>query len=121
MAGADCAGAISLFVGTTRDNFEGKTVLRLEYEAYEEMAQKEMLKLCATTRERFPVHHVVMHHRLGVVPVGEASVIIAISSSHRREAIEAVHFAINALKATVLIWKKELYDEEGDAAWKENK
>merc|ERR1712070_570625 len=69
MAGADCAGAISLFVGTTRDNFEGKTVLRLEYEAYEEMAQKEMQKLCATTRERFPVHHVVMHHRLGVVPV----------------------------------------------------
>jgi len=116
----DGAGAISLFVGTTRDNFEGKVVLKLEYEAYEDMAMKELAKLCADTRSKFPVTHIAMHHRLGVVPVREASVIIAVSSPHRTEAIEACHYAIDTLKATVPIWKKELYDE-GDAAWKANK
>lgn len=121
LAEDDGAGAISLFVGTTRDNFDGKTVTRLEYEAYEEMALKEMEKLCVTTREQHPdVTHVVVHHRLGLVPVREASVIIAVSSPHRRQAIEACHFCIDALKATVPIWKKELY-AEGAPAWKANK
>lgn len=121
LAGDDGAGAISLFVGTTRDNFEGKTVERLEYEAYEAMAVKEMEKLCDTTREQHPdVLHVVIHHRLGLVPVREASVIIAVSSPHRRAAIEACHFAIDTLKATVPIWKKELYTE-GEPSWKANK
>jgi len=121
LAGDNGAGAISLFVGTTRDNFEGKTVARLEYEAYEEMAIKEMEKLCETIRgQHADVTHVVIHHRLGVVPVREASVIIAVSSPHRRAALEACHFAIDTLKATVPIWKKELYTE-GDPAWKANK
>jgi molybdopterin synthase catalytic subunit len=106
---------------TVRDNFEDKEVTRLEYEAYEDMALKEMEKLCVATRTQHPaITHVVVHHRLGIVPVGEASVIIAVSSPHRREAIEACHYTIDTLKATVPIWKKELY-AEGEAAWKANK
>ena len=82
------AGATSIFVGTTRDNFHGKRVLSLEYEAYEEMAVAEMKKLCVKARERFPsIIAVAIHHRLGVVPIGEASVIIAVSSPHRADAI----------------------------------
>jgi len=113
------AGGISTFVGATRDTFEGKAVLRLEYEAYEEMASKEMRKLCDKVRARWDVKKMAVFHRLGVVPVGEASVIIAVSSAHRREAIEACHFAIDELKATVPIWKKEIYED--GSTWKANK
>jgi len=113
-------GATSVFIGTTRDNFEGKKVLRLEYEAFESMAVKELGKVVAEVRDKWEVHAVAIHHRLGVVNVTEASVVIAVSSPHRKEALEAVHFAIDKLKATVPIWKKEIYDE-GETAWKENK
>lgn len=113
-------GATSVFIGTTRDNFEGKTVVRLEYEAFESMAVKELGKVVAEVRDKWEVHSVAIHHRLGVVNITEASVVIAVSSPHRKEALEAVHFAIDRLKATVPIWKKEVYDE-GETAWKENK
>ena len=114
------SGAVSVFIGTTRDNFDGKKVVRLEYEAYTPMAEKELRKICTAVRERWAVEHISVLHRLGLVPVTEASVIIAISSPHRRESLEAVHFAIDSLKATVPIWKKEVY--EGDETlWKENK
>ncbi|RLN87839.1 hypothetical protein BBJ28_00019660 [Nothophytophthora sp. Chile5] len=114
------AGAISTFVGTTRDNFQGKKVVRLEYEGYTPMAVSELRKICATVREKWPgVVGVALFHRLGVVEVAEASVIIAVSSPHRREALEACAFAIDTLKATVPIWKSEQY--EGDSRmWKEN-
>ena len=83
------------------------------------MAEREMLAICQRMRERWPLRHVAIAHRIGVVPIGEASVEIAVSSAHRREALEAVQFAIDDLKAHVPIWKKEIY--EGDAAaWKEN-
>jgi len=83
------------------------------------MAEKEMQGICAKIRERWAVRHIAMAHRTGVVPIGEASVEIAVSSAHRREALESVHFAIDELKARVPIWKKEVY--EGDAAaWKQN-
>ena len=96
-------------------------MVKLEYEAYEEMAIKEMEKLCVLTRKQHPeITHVVVHHRLGICPVGEASVIIAVSSPHRKEAIEACHYCIDTLKASVPIWKKELYSE-GEPAWKANK
>jgi molybdopterin synthase catalytic subunit len=118
-AGSDAAGAISLFIGTTRDNFEGKRVVTLEYEAYVPMAESEMRKLCVTTREKFPgVLAVVIHHRLGRVPVAEASVVIAVSSPHRKIAINACHFTIDKLKATVPIWKREMYED--GSTWKEN-
>ncbi|KAJ8902118.1 hypothetical protein NDN08_006526 [Rhodosorus marinus] len=112
------AGGISTFVGTTRDTFEGKTVVRLEYEAYEEMALKEMQKLCDKVRARWDIKKMAVFHRLGAVPVEEASVIIAVSSAHRREAIEACHFAIDELKARVPIWKKEIYEDGSN--WKAN-
>ena len=113
------AGGIATFIGTTRDNFEGRRVLRLEYEAYQPMAERELLAICKRMRDRWPLRHVAIAHRIGLVPIGESSVEIAVSSAHRREALEAVQFAIDDLKKHVPIWKKEIY--EGDAAaWKEN-
>uniref|UniRef100_A0A182UU42 Molybdopterin synthase catalytic subunit n=1 Tax=Anopheles merus TaxID=30066 RepID=A0A182UU42_ANOME len=117
----ESCGAVSLFVGTTRDNFEGKTVVLLEYEAYEAMAIKTMNLLCEEVRARWPdVVNIGIHHRLGTVPVKEASVVIAISSPHRKSSLEAVHFTIDELKKSVPVWKKELYDGEGSSEWKEN-
>lgn len=113
------AGAIATFVGTTRDNFEGKRVLRLEYESYQPMAEREMHKIIKVARSRWNLRHVAISHRIGLVPITESSVEIAISSAHRREALEAVQFAIDELKAKVPIWKKEVY--ESGAMWKENK
>ncbi|XP_028829371.1 molybdopterin synthase catalytic subunit [Denticeps clupeoides] len=119
--GCPSCGATAVFVGTTRDNFEGKKVLQLEYEAYVPMAELELKKICTSIRERWPaVKHISIHHRLGVVPVTEASVIIGISSPHRTESLDAVKFCIDSLKATVPIWKKELYENE-EPCWKENK
>ncbi|OSX71731.1 hypothetical protein BU14_0505s0011 [Porphyra umbilicalis] len=115
----DRAGAVSTFVGTTRGTFQGKVVVRLEYEAYEAMAIKQLSALCATVRAKHPaVLHMAVHHRLGVVDVGQASVVISVSSPHRREAIEACHFAIDELKATVPIWKREVYAD--GSTWKAN-
>ena len=98
------SGAISLFIGTTRDNFEGKKVLRLEYEAYPEMAEKEMKKICVNLRQKWPeLEHIAMWHRIGLVPITEASVILAVSSPHRKESLEAVPLVDQApeLKACV--------------------
>jgi molybdopterin synthase catalytic subunit len=109
------AGAIVTFVGTTRDHNDGRRVTRLEYEAYPEMAIAEMKKIAATLRERWPVERAAIVHRIGVVPIGEASVVIAVSSAHRVAAFEACHFAIDRLKEVVPIWKKEHF--EGGEIW----
>ena len=109
------AGALATFVGTTRDTNDGRRVIRLEYECYPGMAEKEMAKIGHQVLERWPVKKVAMIHRLGRVDIGEASVAIAVSSSHRHAAFEACHYAINQLKETVPIWKKELY--EGGEVW----
>lgn len=116
-------GATSFFLGQTRNSFEGQRVISLEYEAYEPMAQKVMQQLCDEIREKWQdVKHIAIHHRLGNVPVKEASVVIAVGSPHRKTSLEAVTFGIEELKKRVPIWKKELYDKEGlDSAWKENK
>eukprot|EP00099_Drosophila_melanogaster_P023546 NP_651340.1 molybdenum cofactor synthesis 2 [Drosophila melanogaster] len=115
-------GASSVFVGTTRDNFQGKKVLSLAYEAYDSMALKEMNKICSDLRSKWlDLKHIVIYHRLGTVPVCEASVVIAASSPHRSEALESVSFAIDQLKTRVPIWKKEIYDGDNDSEWKENK
>ncbi|XP_043849312.1 molybdopterin synthase catalytic subunit isoform X2 [Dromiciops gliroides] len=113
-------GAVSLFVGTTRNNFEGKKVVSLEYEAYVPMAEAEVRKICAAVRQQWPVKHIAVCHRLGLVPVTEASVVIAVSSAHRAASLEAVKYVIDTLKAKVPIWKKELYEEE-TSSWKRNK
>ncbi|XP_066262490.1 molybdopterin synthase catalytic subunit [Euwallacea similis] len=114
-------GAISVFIGTTRDKFEGKTVVNLEYEAYESMGIKAMERICTEIRKEWPeVENIAIYHRLGEVPTKEASVVIAVSSPHREEALKATEFCINHLKQSVPIWKKEVYSNN-EATWKENK
>ncbi|XP_061174382.1 molybdopterin synthase catalytic subunit-like [Saccostrea echinata] len=113
-------GAISIFVGITRDNFDGKKVLRLEYEAYKPMAEKKMKEICDAVRKKWQIHKTAMIHRINVVPISEASIVIAVSSPHRKDSLQAVEYAIDTLKATVPIWKKEIYADES-SSWKENK
>jgi molybdopterin synthase catalytic subunit len=109
------AGATVTFVGTTRDHNDGRRVSRLEYEAYPEMALAEMRKIGETAQQRWPIEKVAIVHRIGVVPLGEASVVIAVSAGHRHAAFEACHFAIDRLKEVVPIWKKEYF--EGGEIW----
>ncbi|KAJ2365650.1 Molybdopterin synthase catalytic subunit [Coemansia sp. RSA 2607] len=116
---SEAAGAVSSFEGTTRNTFNGKRVIRLEYEAYEPMAKKEWYNIVQEARSKYYLLSTVMHHRIGEVPVGKTSVIIAASSAHRADAINAVHFMIDSLKARLPIWKKELLDD-GSATWKQN-
>lgn len=109
------AGAVCTFIGTTRDHNDGRRVLRLEYEAYPEMAIAEMRKIGETAQQRWPIDKIAITHRIGVVPIGEASVVIAVSAGHRKAAFEACHFAIDRLKEVVPIWKKEHF--EGGEVW----
>jgi MoaE-MoaD fusion protein len=116
LAGATPAdGAVCLFVGTVRNENRGRPVIRLEYEAYEEMALPLMEEIAAETTRAFPVTGVRLVHRLGRLEVGEASVAVAVCSPHRAEAFAACRFAIDALKARVPIWKKEFYAD--GSAW----
>ncbi|KAJ1642312.1 hypothetical protein J3B02_001994 [Coemansia erecta] len=116
---SDAAGAISTFEGTTRNTFNGKRVIRLEYEAYEPLAKKEWYRIVQEARSKYHLLSTVMHHRVGQVAVGQTSVIISVSSAHRADAINAVHYLIDSLKASLPIWKKELLDD-GSGTWKEN-
>lgn len=109
------AGATVTFLGTTRNHNDGRRVIRLEYEAYPEMALAEMRKIGETARQRWPIEQIAIVHRIGVVPIGEASVAIAVSAGHRAAAFEACHFAIDRLKQVVPIWKKEYF--EGGEVW----
>ena len=106
---SDDAGAIATFVGTTRSRSRGRDVVRLEYEAYEGMAEAEMERIAAALRERHDIVDVAIHHRVGSVEIGETSVVIAVSAAHRAAALEACREAIDTLKQTVPLWKKELY------------
>jgi molybdopterin synthase catalytic subunit/molybdopterin converting factor small subunit len=103
------AGAIATFVGTTRARSRGRDVIRLEYEAYEGMAEAEMERIARALRERHEVIDVAIHHRVGPVEIGETSVVIAVSAAHRAAAFEACREAIDTLKQSVPLWKKELY------------
>ena len=109
------AGAIATFVGTTRRRSRDRDVVRLEYEAYEGMAEAEMARIAAELRAAHDLHEVAIHHRVGVVGIGETSVVIAISAPHRAAALEACREAIDTLKQTVPLWKKEVY--EGGEEW----
>lgn len=108
-------GATVTFIGTTRDHNEGRRVMRLEYEAYPEMALAEMRKIGDAAKQQWPIEQVAIVHRLGMVPLGEASVVIAVSAGHRHAAFAACHFAIDRLKEVVPIWKKEHFD--GGQVW----
>jgi len=106
---SDDAGAIATFVGTTRARSRGREVVRLEYEAYEGMAEVEMERIAAGLKERHALIAVAIHHRVGAVGIGETSVVIAVSSAHRADALAACAEAIDTLKGTVPLWKKEIY------------
>mmetsp|Transcript_10863 Transcript_10863/g.16704 ORF Transcript_10863/g.16704 Transcript_10863/m.16704 type:complete len:163 (-) Transcript_10863:2142-2630(-) len=113
-------GAISSFVGTTRNTFQSKKVLRLWYEAYTPMAEKEMRKLCSEAASKYGLKRVAAVHKVGDCPVGQASVVLVCSSPHRNASLEACSYLINELKARVPIWKREVYEGDADAVWKEN-
>jgi molybdopterin synthase catalytic subunit/molybdopterin converting factor small subunit len=109
------AGAIATFIGTTRVQSRGRTVLHLDYEAYEEMAEQVMAEIAAELQSRFDVCAIAIHHRTGRVEIGEASVVIAVSAPHRQAALAACKDAIDTLKERVPLWKKEFY--EGGEDW----
>jgi molybdopterin synthase catalytic subunit/molybdopterin converting factor small subunit len=103
------AGAVASFVGTVRRSSRGRDVVHLEYEAYEEMAEPMLVRLGDELTERHGLCAVAVHHRLGRVEVGEASVAIAVSAPHRAAALDACREAIETLKTTIPLWKKEVY------------
>jgi molybdopterin synthase catalytic subunit len=111
----DEAGAVASFLGTVRNRSRDRNVLYLEYEAYEGMAEAMMAELARELSERHELLAVAIHHRVGRVEIGEPSVAIAVSSPHRAAALAACKEAIDTLKGTVPLWKKEVY--EGGEEW----
>ncbi len=114
-ARADC-GALTVFLGTTRDHHDGRRVERLAYEAYAAMAVVALERLELEAARRFDVASCAITHRLGDVPLAEASVVVVVAAAHRGPAFEACRWAMDELKRTVPIWKKEFY-AEGGAEW----
>ncbi len=108
VASAD-AGAVATFVGTVRRSSRGRDVLYLEYEAYEEMAEPMLRSLGDELKEKHGLSDVAIHHRIGRVEIGEPSVVIAVSSPHRAASLDACREAIDTLKDTIPLWKKEVY------------
>jgi len=102
-------GAVVVFDGIVRNHTRGRQTLHLDYEAYEEMAAKQMRELAGEARTRFDVRQVTIVHRLGRLEVGETSVLIVVASAHRAQAFEACRWLIDTLKKTVPIWKKETF------------
>jgi molybdopterin synthase catalytic subunit len=109
------AGAIATFIGTTRNNNEGRKVIALDYEAYPQMAEKELTRLGEEARRKWQICRMAIVHRVGPVQITEPSVMIAVSAAHREAAFAACRFAIEENKKTVPIWKKEVY--EGGEIW----
>jgi molybdopterin synthase catalytic subunit len=105
------SGGIDVFIGTVRNATKGKQVVRLEFEAYEKMAVSEMKKIADDVMKNGPVHKIVIHHRTGVLEVGEVPVVIAVSAAHRAAAFDACRYTIDTLKQTVPIWKKEVFED----------
>ena len=105
----DGNGAVVTFLGTTRDNFDGKAVTRLEYEAYDAMAVKKLQEVRDSLRADYGIADIAIAHRTGRVDVGQISLVVAVASPHRREAFEACHEAVNRIKTIVPIWKKEWF------------
>ena len=106
-------GGIDVFIGTVRNATKGKQVLRLEFEAYQQMALNEMRKIADQALEKWPVQRLLIHHRTGVLQVGEVPVVIAVAAAHRAAAFDACRYTIDTLKETVPIWKREVF-EDGD-------
>jgi len=109
------AGAVATFIGTARNHNEGRKVLSLEYEAYPEMAEKELTQLEQEAQKQWKLCRLAIVHRIGPVQIGESSVMIAVSAAHRQDAFAACRFAIEEIKKRVPIWKKEVF--EGGEVW----
>ncbi|KAL4242165.1 MoaE-domain-containing protein [Abortiporus biennis] len=131
----DRAGATAVFIGTTRNSFEGKVVTRLDYQAYSKLAINTILNIIRTAHKQHSrsQHHAegqiasslikcAVHHRLGTVPVGKPSIVIAVSSPHRKESFQACEFILEEVKMKAQIWKREFYEgeREDEAKWKAN-
>jgi molybdopterin synthase catalytic subunit len=111
-------GAVVLFAGTVRDSHRGRPVERITYSAYRAMADARLREIAGRLERRYPGTHVAIVHRLGELPVGEASVVIAVASPHREAAYAASREALERLKAEVPIWKREHY-AGGESSWRE--
>ena len=105
----DNSGAINVFIGTVRNSTQNREVIKLEFEAYESMALKELQKIVDQVKARWPVNEIAIHHRVGELAIGDVPVVIAVSTPHRSEGFEACEFAIDTLKLAVPIWKKEIF------------
>ncbi len=105
------AGAILTFAGTVRNHHLGREVTGIEYHAYEEMAVKKLNHIEAAAREKWPGIEIEIVHRIGFLEIGEASVLIAVGTAHRKEGFEALRYAIDTIKEDVPIWKKEIYTD----------
>lgn len=110
VSASDAGGTVS-FIGTVRNQTKGRAVVRLEFEAYVPMAVSEMNKIAKQAAAQFPVRKISMHHRIGVLEIGDIPVIIAVSAAHRDAAFGACRFCIDTLKQTVPIWKKEIFED----------
>ena len=104
-------GGIDVFIGTVRNATKGKEVIRLEFEAYKQMALTEMQKIAEQALAKWPVQKILIHHRTGVLQVGEVPVVIAVAAAHRAAAFEACRYTIDTLKETVPIWKREVFED----------
>ncbi len=104
-------GAVVTFLGTTRDSFEGKRVLTLEYEAFDEMAVKKLEEVRQELLAEFGLDEIAIGHRTGTVGIGEISLVVAVGSPHRKEGFYACHQAVDRIKEVVPIWKKEVYED----------
>lgn len=109
-------GAVVTFDGIVRDNFAGRPVRYLEYEAYAEMVEKKMAEIGAEVQQKFAVGEIAMIHRIGRLEIGESSVVIAVAAPHRHAAFEACAYAMDRVKEDVPVWKKEFFTD-GDAHW----
>ena len=105
------AGGIDVFIGTVRNQTKGKKVIRLEFESYVPMAISEMHKIAKRAQEKWPVKRIAIHHRIGTLAIGDIAVVIAVATPHRKASFEACQFAIDTLKETVPIWKKEIFED----------
>ncbi len=107
----DSCGGISAFVGTVRNDTQGKEVKQLDFSTYKPMAIKEMQKIADLAIGKFPIHKIAIHHAEGMLQIKDIPVIITVSSKHRKAAFEACEFVIDTLKETVPIWKKEYFSD----------
>lgn len=115
LVSSPASGGIDVFIGTVRNETKGRKVVRLEFEAYEAMALKEMERIANDIQATYPVHDICLHHRTGILVHGDVAVVIAISAAHRDAAFTACRYAIDTLKQIVPIWKREVFED--GAVW----